>query len=283
MLESKLKYHLEDRFDLQIKSSKALSGGDINAVFLLEDQDQKYVAKINGVDKFPEMFMKEANGLTALREKKTIDIPEVLGYGDFDQNTYLLIEYRESGKPSKEFWDLFGRQMAALHTNTRDTFGFTEDNYYGSLPQYNDACDTAVDFFISQRLEPQFRMAAENGYDFKNLDTFYQKVENLIPDEEPALIHGDLWSGNYLINSDNEPCLVDPAVAYAPREMDLAMMQLFGGFNDRLFSAYDEAFPLEKDWKERIKLWQLYYVLGHVNLFGGSYYNSAKGIISKYS
>jgi hypothetical protein len=125
-------------------------------------------------------------------------------------------------------------------------------------------------------------MAAENGYDFRNLDSFYQKVAQLIPEEKPALIHGDLWSGNYLVNANNKPCLIDPAVAYGPREMDLAMMQLFGGFDNRLLSVYNEAFPLEKDWKARIKLWQLYYILGHVNLFGGHYYTSAKDIISRY-
>lgn len=130
---------------------------------------------------------------------------------------------------------------------------------------------------------PQFQLACENGYEFAQLDTFYKKLEQLIPEEKSSLIHGDLWSGNYLINAQDQPCLIDPAVSYAPREMDLAMMRLFGGFEHRLFLAYDKAFPLEEDWEERLQLWQLYYILGHVNLFGGNYYTSAKAIIKRYS
>jgi hypothetical protein len=114
------------------------------------------------------------------------------------------------------------------------------------------------------------------------LDAFYKQVEQLIPDELPALIHGDLWSGNYLVNSENKPCLIDPAVAYAPREMDLAMMKLFGGFDERMFQAYQESFPLENDFEERIPLWQLYFILAHVNLFGGHYYSRAKEIMAYY-
>jgi fructosamine-3-kinase len=282
MLTAHLRKHLQERFSLNIKSIRALSGGDINEVYLIEDQNKKYVAKINEAHLFPGMFKKEVSGLNALRKTGAIDVPEVLGYGDFETNTYLILDYRESGKASHKFWELFGQAMAALHQTTHETFGFKEDNYLGSLPQYNDNFETASQFYIHQRLMPQFKIAFDKGYVFENLDSFYQRVKELIPNEPPALIHGDLWSGNYLVNSQNKPCLIDPAVAYAPREMDLAMMKLFGGFDDRLFSAYDEAFQLKPDWEKRIKLWQLYYILAHLNLFGGHYYTQAKEIMSQY-
>ena len=283
MLPVALKTHLEERFLLSIKNIKPLSGGDINDVYLLETENQNYVVKVNEVNTFPAMFKKEVNGLEALRKTHAIDIPEVLGFGNFEKHTYLVLAYKKSGKLSNRFWEVFGQQMAALHQNSREHFGFKEDNYYGSLQQYNQKESTASRFFIHQRLMPQFKLAGENGYEFKQLDLFYKRAEQLIPEEKPSLIHGDLWSGNYLVDSQDKPCLIDPAVSYAPREMDLAMMHLFGGFDHRLFQAYDEAFPLKEDWKERVQLWQLYYILGHVNLFGGNYYTFAKAIMKKYN
>ncbi|MDT0293593.1 fructosamine kinase family protein [Mesonia ostreae] len=283
MLPVSLKTHLEEMFLFSVKETKALSGGDINEVYLLKTSYQDYVVKVNKVNVFPAMFKKEVNGLETLRKTHSIDIPEVLGFGDFEHYTYLVLAHKESGKESTQFWETFGRQMAALHQNSQEHFGFEEDNYYGSLWQCNKRENTASAFFIQQRLMPQFQLAGENGYEFAQLDTFYKKIEQLIPQEKPSLIHGDLWAGNYLINAQNQACLIDPAVSYAPREMDLAMMHLFGGFDDRLFQTYNEAFPLKEDWKARVKLWQLYYILGHVNLFGGNYYNSAKAIIKSYS
>lgn len=282
MLSVKLKTHLEEGFDFIIKSTQGLSGGDINSVYHIKTKDDQFVVKVNRADAFPEMFQKEAKGLMALRDTGSIDVPQILGFGDFEDSTYLLLEYKEPGKADRQFWELFGHQLATLHQNTREKFGFDEDNYIGSLPQYNRSTSSASEFFIEQRLKPQFEMAKTRGFNFNNLDDFYKKVEQLIPDELPALIHGDLWSGNYLVTSNNKPCLIDPAVAYATREMDLAMMKLFGGFDDRMLKAYQESFPLEDNFEERIPLWQLYYILAHVNLFGGHYYSRAKEIMACY-
>ncbi|NEV94721.1 fructosamine kinase family protein [Psychroflexus sp. YR1-1] len=273
---------MEERFSFAIKSAQALRGGDINSVFLLKGWNGNVVVKVNKASAFPKMFQKEANGLSALKSTQAIDVPEVLGYGDFKTRTYLMMEYKPSGQADQGFWELFGQQLADLHRNTQETFGFMEDNYIGSLPQYNGSAASASEFYIEQRLEPQVKMAKDNGYEFENIESFYQKLEEMIPDETPSLIHGDLWSGNYLVNSEGKPCLIDPAVAYAPREMDLAMMKLFGGFDDKLFQAYDESFPFEKDWEKRIALWQLYHILVHVNLFGGHYYQRAKDVLGCY-
>ncbi|WP_019037689.1 fructosamine kinase family protein [Psychroflexus tropicus] len=274
--------HLEARFGAKFILSEILTGGDINSVFRLKSQHLSYVLKLNEAELYPDLFQKEANGLKELTTSKTIDVPKVFGYGEFDTQTYLLIEYKRSGIKKEGFWEDFGHQLADLHKMSQSTFGFKENNFIGSLPQFNEPEQTAADFLIQQRLKPQFQKAQQLGYDFEPLDAFFKTIKPLIPEESPALIHGDLWSGNYLINSKNQPCLIDPAVAYAPREMDLAMMKLFGGFDDKLFQAYHESFPLQSNMKNRIPLWQLYYVLVHVNLFGGGYYRQAQDIINRY-
>ncbi|SDG89386.1 fructosamine kinase family protein [Psychroflexus sediminis] len=282
MLTNDLKKHLEERFSFTIKSAQALRGGDINSVFHLKAKTNDVIVKVNKASVFPKMFQKESNGLTALRATEAIDVPEVLGYADYNSQTYLVMEYKPSGQINQEFWELFGQQLADLHRKTKEAFGFMEDNYIGSLPQYNRSAATASEFYREKRLKPQFQMAKDRGYEFENIEILYQKLDQIIPNEPPALIHGDLWSGNFLVNSNNKPCLIDPAVAYAPREMDLAMMKLFGGFDDLMYTTYQESFPFEKDWEDRMGLWQLYYILVHVNIFGGSYYKRAKDLIGYY-
>lgn len=230
------------------------------------------------------MFEKEAKGLQLLFDTQTFRIPKVINYGEANGTSYLLLEFIHSTSKKPTFWEDFGRQLAKLHQTTQAVFGLDHDNYIGSLPQYNVCKITnAAQFYIEKRLEPQFKLAIEKGFSFKKLSTFYKNIENEIPNESPALIHGDLWNGNYLVDNSGTPCLIDPAVAFAPREMDLAMMQLFGGFPDVVFTTYDTVFPLEKSWKNRVDLWQLYYLLVHLNLFGNSYYQSVSSIFAKYN
>ncbi|HER40768.1 MAG TPA: fructosamine kinase, partial [Salinimicrobium catena] len=162
-------------------------------------------------------------------------------------------------------------------------FGFHAPNYIGSLPQYNHHHDSAADFYIQERLEPQFRMALDAGYAFHGLEKIFQVFSEMIPKEAPALIHGDLWSGNYISNEQGLPCLIDPAVSYGPREMDLAMMKLFGGFPEEVFDQYDSLFPVEPGFKDRIEMWQLYYLLVHLNIFGSSYLGQVKNILTRFS
>lgn len=280
MLNPDFKHHLEQDFSIQITSATPLSGGDINEVYRLVTKHSNYVIKVNKADAFPGIFEKEALGLDTMRKTKSIDVPEVLAYGTFKNTSYLILEHREQGSMSRKFWENFGQELAAMHRHTRESFGFYQDNYIGSLPQYNTSESNASEFYIRQRLQPQFNMSKDRGYEFKNVDKFYQQIEQMIPEEPPALIHGDLWSGNFLVNSKDQPCLIDPAVAYAPREMDIAMMKLFGGFNEVMYQAYQESFPLEKGWEDRLALWQMYYILVHVNIFGGHYYRQAKNLMS---
>ncbi|MCG9972275.1 fructosamine kinase family protein [Christiangramia crocea] len=268
---------------INYKSSSPLSGGDINEVYLLEGQSEKFVVKINSAYRFPGMFEAEKSGLEKLAEPKIIDVPKAVAVGKAGERAYLILEYKSEGRKISSFWKSFGEQMAALHKTTSDNFGLEKDNFIGSLPQYNDKKARAAEFYISMRLHPQIKMAEEKGFQLNVSDNFYKTCEQLIPSERPSLIHGDLWNGNYLVNSDGLPCLIDPAVAFAPREMDLGMMKLFGGFDDQLFQIYNETFPLEPGWKKRIPLWQLYYLLVHLNIFGAGYRSQVTSIIKSFS
>jgi len=267
----------------EIISFSALSGGDINEVFLIESTKQKFVIKLNNADRFPGMFEAEQIGLETLLKADVIDIPKPIKTGKVDSQSYLAMKYKTPGKPTSDFWEIFGEQLARLHQQTSSTFGLETDNYIGSLPQYNEKRSSSAEFYIEMRLQPQIKMAAEKGFQLNASELFYSNCEKAIPDEPSSLVHGDLWNGNYLVNSKGLPCLIDPAVAYAPREMDLGMMNLFGGFDDKLFRVYNETFPLQAGWKERLDLWKLYYLLVHLNIFGAGYKSQVTSIISKYS
>jgi fructosamine-3-kinase len=260
-----------------------LFGGDINTVVLFECASEKIVAKINSEAAYPGMFSSERQGLELLEQTNTFHIPKVIGQGIIEDDSYLLLEYIPSAARKNDFWTDFGDNLARLHKHSQDSFGLDIDNYIGSLPQPNSWAETAAEFYITQRLEPQFKMARDSGRLTFETNGFYKNVSEIIPDEPPALIHGDLWNGNYMVDDKGEPVLIDPAVAYSIREMDLGMMQLFGGFPEEVFSAYNEVYPLVSGWRERTSLWQLYYLLVHLNLFGSGYLGQVRSAIAKYS
>ncbi|UAB85931.1 fructosamine kinase family protein [Zunongwangia sp. SCSIO 43204] len=274
---------IEEKNNLKINNITSLSGGDINDVFLLNTTEGKKVVKVNSATKFPGMFEAEMAGMKALKATEAIDVPQMIAVYTESEYSCLLMEHRETGSRSSNFWTVFGKQMADLHKNSQPKFGFSEDNYIGSLPQQNKEHENIIDFYIEERLEPQFKLAKEQAYGLGNTKKFCSELYNLIPQEKPALIHGDLWNGNYLVNAEGSPCLIDPAVAYAPREMDLSMMKLFSGFDSVLFNTYFEEFPVEKGFDDRVPIWQLYYLLVHLNLFGTGYLGSCKNIIDRYT
>ncbi|TKS57032.1 fructosamine kinase family protein [Mesohalobacter halotolerans] len=258
-----------------------LSGGDINDTYKITTSQEAYVIKINQAKRFPKMFELEAKSLEMLAETNSFVIPEVIAHGDFEKYTYLILEFIDSDQPRNPA-ESFAVALAKLHQNKSDHFGLEFNNYIGRLAQYNlPQKATALEFHIDLRLEPQFKLAHQNGFEFEGLDNFYKNLETIIPEESASLIHGDLWAGNHLF-TPTQACIFDPAIGFAPREMDLAMMKLFGGYSPEIFKIYNDIFPLESDWDSRTKLWQLYYILVHLNLFGSSYYGQAKQIISQY-
>jgi len=260
-----------------------LSGGDTNEVYKIDLGTKAFVLKLNNATNYPGMFDAEHKGLDLLGSTCSIKIPEVFKTGTSGDISFILMEYIETGENTKGSWRLFGRQLAQLHSNTHAQFGLDHTNYLGSIPQHNNYRDNTIEFFVDMRLKPQLKLARDNNYTLPNTSTLFKNIKSIIPMESASLIHGDLWKGNYLVNELGKPVLLDPAVAYAPREMDLAMMKLFGGFSENLMETYQEILPLLPNWKERVELWQLYYLLMHLNAFGRSYLYRVVSIIQKYS
>ncbi len=234
------------------------------------------------------MFSKEANGLCELAKPGVIRIPEVMLVSD----DFILLEYIKPGTRSTDFFDSFGRQFARLHSCHADRFGFYEDNYIGSSPQKNssndeDAHNWAV-FYMKNRLLFQLYLAEQNGYTTEKLRKGFQLLESKIEtilagsEEEPSLLHGDLWGGNYLSDENGNAVLIDPAVYYGHREADLAMTKLFGGFTSDFYAAYHEEFPLKEGAGYREDIYKLYHVLNHLNLFRMGYYSQAEQLLWKY-
>lgn len=270
----------------KLKSISPLSGGNINDVYLVQTFGEKRVIKLNSKNKFPEMFSEEQKGLGELKNANAIGIPESLESGNFEDKSFLILEYVESGHKTPIFWENFGIQLNKLHQVSNEAFGFSSNNYIGSLSQSNQYHSNWSEFYALERLEPQLKSAIDKGYlkgftsKFENL---YTKLENLFPIESPCLIHGDLWSGNFIASNNDSPYLIDPAVYYGHREMDIGMSMLFGGFDKHFYECYNAENPLENKWQERVPLTQLYPLLVHVNLFGEGYVSSVKSVIDKFT
>ena len=269
-----------------VHRASPLSGGDINDAFELElDDGRRLFMKTHG--NAPRgMFQAEARGLAWLAEARALHVPEVVAVGD-DRVSFLVLELVEPGPRCRAFDEELGRALAALHRASPSSFGLDHDNFIGSLPQSNRAHARWADFFQTERLEPQLRRAEAQGRATsamrRGFERLFARLATLVgPEEPPARLHGDLWGGNLHVTREGAPCLIDPAAYGGHREVDLAMMRLFGGFGERVFSAYSEAFPLASGHAERVALYQLYPLLVHVNLFGGGYAASVERVLERY-
>ncbi len=266
--------------------SQSVGGGDINAACKLKTKTGVYFIKYNNAVKYPAMFVVEAMGLKLLKEADELFIPEVIGYGEAENDSFLLMEFIEQGIRITDFWQDFGNRLAHLHKHTATYFGLDNDNYIGSLHQSNIKHDTWTAFFINERMLPQIKLARNKGAISKKLvdtfENFFKYIDEIFPVENPAMLHGDLWNGNYMVSPDGTATLIDPAVYYGHREMDIAMTQLFGGFSKEFYESYNEHYPMQADWRKRMDYCNLYPLMVHVNLFGGGYINSVESIINKF-
>lgn len=281
----------------QVIHTRAICGGDINEASEVALADGRTVFAKTNRHADPAMFPAEAHGLAWLAEARAIRVPKVLAVSAPDASGphFLALERIESGRRRSGFDERLGRALAALHRFGAPCFGLVDadlskgpmvvDNFIGKLPQANAPLATWPEFYRARRLEPQLRMAIDRGLAtstmHRGFERLFARLEELVgPAEPPARLHGDLWGGNLMVDEAGEPCLIDPAVYGGHREIDLAMMRLFGGFDPRVFSAYDEAFPLPTGHEERVPLYQLYFLMAHVNLFGGSYVSSVEGALA---
>ncbi len=264
---------------------KSVSGGDINQAFCIYNDTDKFFLKINNASLYPGMFKAESEGLNALN-KSLFRIPQVINEAVLEGYQYLLMEWIEQGKPTPDFWNKFGYYLADLHQISNTDFGFYNDNYIGSITQQNTFINSWEFFYSQYRIMPLVRiLLEEKSYDNKDVqhvDNFCKRINEIFPIESPALLHGDLWSGNFTIDQKGNPALYDPAVYFGHREMDIGMSRLFGGFSNELYERYNEKYPLEKNWTTRLPYTQLYPLLVHAVLFGGHYIAQTKEILSRF-
>lgn len=292
VLNQMLKIAIEDAWNeaglgaLDIRDARAVPGGDINRCFALETTGGRLFAKVNDRTGGRALFQAELRGLERLRATGTLRVPRTFLEGETASERFFVMEFLEKQPPDPEFWRVFAEQLGNLHSHTAERFGLDEDNYIGTWPQMNTRMDTWGAFYVQQRLAPLVRALRDAGEfslsEARRVEQVFRHPEDLFPPEKPALVHGDLWGGNFLSGAGGLPSVFDPAEYYGCREMDLAMARLFGGFDRKFYWYYQECFPLAPGWQQRIPLCQLYPVLVHARLFGGSYIRQALTIISEF-
>lgn len=270
----------------EIVSVLSVSGGDINDAYKVVTEEKIFFAKVNSSKNSKEILRTEALGLELLKSKGNINVPKVILLKNIDDKTVLILNWVDIGPASNKTSLDFANQLTKLHKNNNLKFGLDFNNYIGTLPQINNFTDEWLEFYNLFRIQYQLKLAIDSGKLETNLirksENMFRNIEQDFPGVKPSLLHGDLWSGNYLIDKSSKNVFIDPATYYGHREIDIAMMKLFGGFSNDIYETYNSIMPLEKDWKGRSKFYQLYYILVHVNLFGGNYKDSAVSIINFY-
>jgi fructosamine-3-kinase len=274
-----------------IQRVEAVYGGDINQSASFECGGTPYFVKWNASAP-PAMFPTEAHGLRLLASAHAIRVPAVIAQGDADGAcpAFLVLEWIETGgrRSNADTMEHFGAALAALHRHTAAQHGLDRDNFIGRLPQPNGQMASWAEFYCERRIGFQMELARQRGRLPGRREALLTRLMERLPDLladtaiPPSLMHGDLWGGNYLVDDRGKAVLIDPAVCYGHREMDLAMSELFGGFSPRFYEAYFDAYPAP-GYPERRALYQLYYVLAHLNLFGESYGGRVDSIAAHYA
>ena len=290
---------------VEVLDTQFLSGGDINTAARVFSSEGTFFVKWNHArssdpgrqvpdgpaPEGSDLFAAEADGLARLRRTQAIRVPDTVGHGRQGDKAYLILEYVEPHADGLRgatagYWTLLGGQLAELHAHTQPQFGLDHDNFIGTLPQRNTLTNNGHAFFFEQRLLPQAGQALYDGLLTKQTyDALFRlrdKLPDLLPNDRPALLHGDLWTGNVLITEAGQPALVDPAVYYGWREAELAFTHLFGGFDARFYETYTELFPLEPGFADRIPIYNLYPLLVHVNLFGAGYVPGVERVLNQF-
>jgi fructosamine-3-kinase len=278
---------LERALGSAVVGTRGVSGGDVNRAERVELADGRSVFVKTQRRAAAGMFSCEARGLSWLAEPRALRVPEVLAASDGEGGApaFLALEWIEPGKRGARWDEALGRGLAALHATGAASFGLPYDNWLATLAQPNAALPTWPRFYAERRLLPLLERIARDGHASRTVRQGIERVVGRIdalcgPAEPPSRLHGDLWGGNALCDARGEPVLIDPAVYGGHREVDLAMMRLFGGFSARCFAAYAEAYPLADGHAQRVALYQLYPLLAHVALFGAGYVGQLERALS---
>ena len=282
----------------EIQAYQQIGGESHNRCYLLTGtHNEKLVAKIAAPaavqNPLPEddnpgksAFEKEAYGLKLIAGTKSIRTPEVVHVSE----DCLLLEYLPAAQQQAQYWSILADELAQMHRGVHlpsERFGLDHNNYCGANIQVNGWFDDGYEFFADQRLLFQARMAYDNGLLETpwviHIESICERLTDLIPLQPASLVHGDLWSGNILVDDNGHPALIDPAAHYGWREADIAMTLLFGGLPHEFYVSYDEIWPMEPQWRSRVHLYNLYHLLNHLNIFGSSYLEQVHNAIGRYA
>lgn len=267
----------------KIEQLTPVSGGDINDSYSLLADNKKYFMKVQP-NRGKKFFEHEAQGIHLL--SKAARVPHIIQYGQIEEDGFLIqdwINVKNNGDQYK-----LGKMVANVHKIHNSKFGLDKNFDLGKIPKNNEWNNSWTDFYIEQRLNPLVHMAQKNGLWNDYRQKGYEKLKkNFISDFNerditPSLLHGDLWSGNFMFNEKGLPLLIDPDVFYGDREMDIGITTVFGGFNEQFYQGYNEEYPLEQGWQQRLIYYQFYYLMAHLNLFGETYGFAVDNILNKF-
>lgn len=266
-----------------VQEQRSIGGGCINQAYRISDGSRSYFVKLNTAAQIA-MFEAEALGLKEIYDSQTIRVPRPICWGTADSSSFLVLEWLEFGHGSEQSWYRMGENLAAMHRATSvNGFGWHQNNTIGATPQRNPWTQNWIEFYREHRLRYQFQLANRRGGHFPRQDELLDAIADLLSghDPAPALVHGDLWSGNASVTSDGEPVILDPATHYGDREVDIAMSELFGSFHSAFYQGYNAAYPLNDGYRKRKLLYNLYHIVNHFNLFGGGYASQANRMIDQ--
>ena len=265
-----------------IINTRPVSGGCINTAFILQGENKNYFIKLNQRELL-SMFEAEYAGLDEMAQTETVKVPQPIVYDVFADKAFLVLEMLSIRPGNSKSDTQLGHQLAALHKIQQPFFGWHQNNTIGSTNQINTSSENWISFWRNSRLNFQLSLAEQNNCGSKLIQSVEKLSESLDLffsdyNPHPSLLHGDLWSGNAAVTTQGQPVIYDPACYYGDRETDIAMTELFGGFNTSFYTAYNESYPLDPDYQVRKTLYNLYHILNHLNLFGTGYLHQAQNM-----